>query len=62
MHPGLDAHTFFDRLMTTVWFPETCDFFFNRQYRRKYDQTLTGLLDRGILACSNGRLFTPVSY
>jgi glyoxylase-like metal-dependent hydrolase (beta-lactamase superfamily II) len=62
MHPGLDAHTFFDRLMTTVWFPETCDFFFNRQYRRKYDQTLTGLLDRGILACRNGRLFTPVSY
>jgi glyoxylase-like metal-dependent hydrolase (beta-lactamase superfamily II) len=61
MHPGVDCHTFFDRLMATVWFPETCDFFFNRQYRRKYDETLSGLLNRGILTCTSGKLSTPVA-
>ena len=58
MRPGVELHTFFDRLMATVWFPETCDFFFNREYRRKYDETLSGLLGRGILACTGGKLFT----
>lgn len=60
MRPGADSETFFDRLMTTVWFPETCDFFFNREYRRKYDETISGLLRRGILSCSGGRLFATV--
>jgi hypothetical protein len=47
--------------MATVWFPETCDFFFRGAYRRKYDETLSGLLGRGILACTGGKLFTPVA-
>lgn len=60
MRPGADGATFFDRLMTTVWFPETCDFFFNREYRRKYDETISGLIARGILARTGGKLFTTV--
>jgi glyoxylase-like metal-dependent hydrolase (beta-lactamase superfamily II) len=61
MRAGADCDTFFDRLMATVWFPETCDFFFNREYRRKYEETISGLLGRGILACTGGKLFTPVA-
>jgi glyoxylase-like metal-dependent hydrolase (beta-lactamase superfamily II) len=61
MRPGADCTTFFDRLMATVWFPETCDFFFRRAYRRKYDETLSGLFGRGILACTGGKLFTTVA-
>jgi glyoxylase-like metal-dependent hydrolase (beta-lactamase superfamily II) len=61
MRPGADSETLFDRLMTTAWFPETCDFFFNREYRRKYDETVTGLIARGILARTGGRLFTTVA-
>jgi len=61
MRPGADCTTFFDRLIATVWFPETCDFFFRRAYRRKYDETLSGLFGRGILACTGGKLFTTVA-
>lgn len=61
MRPGADCDTFFDRLMKTVWFPETCDFFFNREYRRTYDETVSGLLGRGILTCTEGKLFTAVA-
>ena len=61
MHPGVDFHTFFDRLMATVWFPETCGYFFKREFRRKYDETLSGLLGRGILTCTGGKLFTTVA-
>ena len=34
---------------------------FNREYRRKYDETLSGLLGRGILTCIDGKLFTTVA-
>ena len=61
MRPGADGETFFDRLMATVWFPETCNFFFNREYRRKYDETVSGLMARGILVCTGGKLFTAVA-
>jgi glyoxylase-like metal-dependent hydrolase (beta-lactamase superfamily II) len=60
MRPGADSETFFDRLMATVWFPETCNFFFDGEYRRKYEETLSGLSARGILACTRGKLFTTV--
>ena len=41
---------FFDRLMGTHWFPETCELFFRGEHRRRYDETISGLLARGILS------------
>ncbi len=61
MRPGVEVAAFFDRLMATVWFPETCDFFFQGAYRRKYGEILSGLIGRGILACTEGKLFTSVA-
>lgn len=61
MRPGADVEGFFDRLMATAWFPETCDFFFRGDYRRTYDEILSGLVERGILARIDGRLFTSVA-
>jgi hypothetical protein len=46
--------------MATFWFPETCDLFFRGDYRRHYDDTLAGLLERGILTQTDGRLSTVV--
>lgn len=60
MHPGFPAEGFFERLMATFWFPETCDLFFRGDYRRHCDDTLAGLLERGILTRTDGRLFTVV--
>jgi glyoxylase-like metal-dependent hydrolase (beta-lactamase superfamily II) len=60
MHPGIAADGFFDRLMGTVWFPESCCFFFGGDFRRKYDETVSGLLERGILTATDGSLTTVV--
>lgn len=60
MHPGLQVDGFFERLMQTVWFPETCRFFFAGEYRRKYDETVSGLLERGILTVQDESLYTIV--
>jgi hypothetical protein len=46
--------------MGTHWFPETCELFFRGDHRRHYDETLAGLLARGILTLNEGRLFTVV--
>jgi len=61
MHPGLQADGFFERLMATVWFPETCTFFFRGDFRRHYDDTMGGLLERGVLTVRNGCLYTVVA-
>lgn len=61
MRPGVELNTFFERLMATAWFPETCNFFFQGAYRRKYDEVLSGLIARGVLACTEGRLSTSVA-
>jgi hydroxyacylglutathione hydrolase len=60
MHPGLPRDGFFDRLMASVWFPETCNFFFRGDFRRLYDETLSGLFARLVLTETDGRLFTTV--
>ena len=37
MKKGTDESSFFDHLMTTHWFRETVDFYFEGNYRSKYD-------------------------
>ena len=61
MRPGIDAATFFEHLMGTIWFPETCDFFFDADYRKTYDEVMAGLVARGILRIKQRRLFATVA-
>ena len=61
MRPGRENASFFDHLMNTVWFPETCAFFFNGEHRRKFDEVMAGLIRRRIVTCSDGHLFTQVA-
>ncbi|MEW6265819.1 MAG: MBL fold metallo-hydrolase [Thermodesulfobacteriota bacterium] len=51
---------FFDDLMSTPWFPETVDHYFNHEYRRKYDGVMADFFNRGIVRRKDGRLFTTV--
>jgi len=61
MRPGMPVAKFFEHLMGTVWFPETCDFFFNADYQLKYDELMAGLTGRGILSLDQERLFATVA-
>jgi len=47
--------------MNTVWFPETCAFFFNGEHRRKFDEVMAGLIRRRIVTSMDGKLFTQVA-
>jgi len=47
--------------MNSVWFSETCAFFFIREHRRKFDAVMAGLISRRIVTCTDGKLFTPVA-
>jgi hydroxyacylglutathione hydrolase len=61
MRPGRENASFFDHLMNTVWFPETCAFFFNGEHRRKFDEVMAGLIRRRIVTSMDGKLFTQVA-
>lgn len=60
MKPGMEAESFFSYLTGTPWFVQTVDFYFDRQYRAKYDDVMTRLRRRGIITQEQGRLFTTV--
>jgi glyoxylase-like metal-dependent hydrolase (beta-lactamase superfamily II) len=55
-----DEGSFFDRLMRTHWFRETVDFYFDADYRSKYELVMRDFLLRGIVKSRNGRLHTTV--
>lgn len=61
MHKGVSAETFFERLMNTIWFPETVDFYFDGAYRNTYDAIVDSLLRKGAIQQIDGRLTTPVA-
>ena len=59
---GIALHTIGRHfIMNTVWFPETCAFFFNGEHRRKFDEVMAGLIRRRIVTCTDGKLFTQVA-
>jgi glyoxylase-like metal-dependent hydrolase (beta-lactamase superfamily II) len=60
MHRHIEAEAFFDQLMKTIWFPETVDFYFEGAYRRKYDEIVEALLQKGAVQQIDGHLTTPV--
>ncbi|UCF92107.1 MAG: MBL fold metallo-hydrolase [Desulfobacterales bacterium] len=56
----VDQDTFFQHLAQTHWFKETVDLYFNGAYQAKYAEILNGLLERKIVVCKSGQLFTTV--
>ncbi len=60
MKKGTDESSFFDHLMTTHWFRETVDFYFEGNYRSKYDDIMNGFYRRGIVKNKFDKLFTSV--
>lgn len=60
MKREMEDATFYDYLMTTPWFVETVDLYFDRAYKDAYDQIMKGFLDRGIVKRSNGMVYTTV--
>lgn len=55
-----DEETFFPYLMTTPWFVETVDLYFDGNYEKKYQDAMQGFLKRGIVKRKDGRIFTTV--
>ena len=60
MKKGMKADTLFGYLMSTYWFKETVDLYFNDQYEAKYDEIINSFLRRGIIKQENDNLFTTV--
>jgi hydroxyacylglutathione hydrolase len=56
----IDAETFFTYLMSTYWFKETVDLYFNSQYQLKYNEIVNGFIQRNVIKHDNGHFFTTV--
>jgi len=60
MKRGADAESFFPYLMSTPWFVETINLYFNREYRTTYDDVMKRLRGRGVVKIVDGRILTTV--
>lgn len=60
MKERLPEETFFGRLMSTPWYPETVDLYFDGAYQSKYDAIMKDFLSRGIVKREDGMLLTTV--
>lgn len=60
MKNGIDEGTFFQYLLTTPWFPETVDYYFNGEYERKFTEIVKDLSLRGIIKTDRQKIFTTV--
>lgn len=60
MKKAVDETSFFEYLMSTHWFRETIDLYFDSSYQAKYESLMNGLLSRGIVKNRNGKLVTTV--
>ena len=52
--------SFFPYLMTTHWFKETVDLYFNGEYERKYDDIMVEIIQKGIVMREKDCLITTV--
>lgn len=60
MKRGMEEETFFSYLMSTPWFVETVDLYFDGNYQKKYSDAMESFFKRGIAKRKNGRIFTTV--
>ena len=61
MKKTIGEEAFFPYLMTTHWFKETVELYFNNEYKSKYDEIMEGLSRRGIVKRRNGNFFTTIN-
>ncbi|MEW6350966.1 MAG: MBL fold metallo-hydrolase [Thermodesulfobacteriota bacterium] len=60
MKRGFREEDFLPYLMTTPWFPETVDLYFDREYERVFCDTVEDFCARGVIVRSDGLLRTTV--
>jgi hydroxyacylglutathione hydrolase len=60
MKKTIPVHSFFDLLMDTHWFTETVDLYFDGAYRAKYEEIITGFLNKGIIREAGDNFYTTV--
>jgi hypothetical protein len=60
MKNAITETSFFPYLMTTHWFKETVEFYFNSDYELKYDEILHGFIKKGVVKRHNHKLTTTV--
>lgn len=60
MRRHIEEEAFLPYLMTTPWFPETVNYYFNGDYATVYRETMEGFISRGVVVRSNGWLSTTV--
>lgn len=60
MKRTVDEDAFFPYLMSTPWFVETVDLYFDRGYERKYAEVMESFHRRGVVRRKDGRIFTTV--
>jgi hypothetical protein len=56
----VEAETFFTYLMSTCWFKETVDLYFNSEYQLKYNEIINSFIQRDIIRHENQQFFTTV--
>jgi glyoxylase-like metal-dependent hydrolase (beta-lactamase superfamily II) len=61
MQGTISVREFFDRLMTTHWFPETVSMYFDGRFQEKYDEVLGLLMASGAIHCDRDALSTSVN-
>ena len=60
MRGTVGRERFFDDLMTTPWFKETMDLYFDGEYQHTYQNVMETLISRGVVTAADGRLATTV--
>ena len=60
MKKSINEKDFFPFLMTTVWFKETVDFYFNKEYKILYQQIMDGFIQNKIVKVENNRFITLI--
>jgi len=60
MKGSLVENESFPYLMSTYWFKETVDLYFNSEYEFKYNEIIDKLLNRGVIERDDGNIVTTV--
>jgi hypothetical protein len=60
MKKSIKENRFLSYLMTTHWFRETIDYYFNGEYEIKYEELIDDFVGKGIIVQKKGRLSTTV--
>jgi hypothetical protein len=60
MKKSMNEQDLFPYLMTTVWFKETVDLYFSKEYEIIYQQIMDGFIRNKIVRVENNRFFPLV--